>query len=194
MPAADKQQLLIMMCGTLGAGKSHFSRHLAKKIGAKRVNVDAFRRLLFQTVEEWLLPENNKRVYTLLDKHTEKALLDGYSVIRDARHDSRAAREKARCMAAQIGALAIAVWIKTPPDLAIARALARPEAPDTIKLDEDFIKSRARKHAETIEPPDEDELAIEIDGRTTLSEQIMTFENYLSQILTSGNHSHPLSL
>ena len=186
MPLAKKRQLLIIMLGTLGAGKSHFSRHLAKEMGAERLSVDNLRRRLFKSVEEWLQPANNKKVYDLLDKHTEQALAKGNSVIRDSRHDSRSKRDGARELANKTDALTIAVWINTHPELAIDRAMARPEADDTIKLDEDFIRDRSYRHAKEIEPPEDDELAIEIDGRLPLQKQMESFKQQLQNILSIG--------
>lgn len=185
MPPATQRQLLIMMLGTLGAGKSHFARELAKRDDVKRVSVDALRRLLFRGVEDWFHPGNNERVYDLLDKQTQKALDSGCHVIRDSRHDSQRQRQQARELAAETGALAVAVWINTPVNLAIARGLSRPEAPDTAKLDEEFIKDKSRQHSENVEPPGSDELAIEIDGRTTLAEQMAAFESGLAKILSA---------
>ena len=189
MPPTSERQLLIMMLGTLGAGKSRFARELAKRDDTKRVNVDALRRLLFRNVEDWFHPGHNERVYDLLDRHTAKALADGYHVIRDSRHDSKDKRAQARNLAAETGALAVAVWIKTPVDLAIARGLSRPEAPDTVKLSEEFIRSRSKRHAETVEPPGKGELAIEIDGRAGPAEQMAAFESGLTKILAAGERT-----
>ena len=183
MTPREEPQLLIMMMGTLGAGKSHFSRQLAEEIDAERVSVDAFRRQLFRTVEEWLHPGNYRKVYDLLDRRTEEALVTGRHVIRDARHDSRARRQAGGRIAARRGALAVAVWINTPPQVAVGRALNRPEGADTIKLDEEFVKDKAHRHAETVEPPEAGELAIEIDGRLPLEEQLEYFDNRLALIL-----------
>ena len=175
-----------MMMGTLGAGKSHFARQLAEKMDAERVSVDAFRRLLFRTVEEWLHPDGYRKVYDLLDRRTEEALAAGRHVIRDARHDSHAGRQAARRIAARQNALAVAVWINTPPQLAAERALARPESADTVKLDEAFILDRAHRHAGTVEPPASDEPAIEIDGRWPPEEQFEYFDKALALIITGG--------
>ena len=52
MSSVSRQQLLVMMLGTMGSGKSYFARQLAAKIDARRVNADIIRRELFKTYEE----------------------------------------------------------------------------------------------------------------------------------------------
>ena len=58
MSSVSQPQLLVMMLGTMGSGKSAFARQLAVKTSAKRVNADIIRRELFKTYEEWIKPAN----------------------------------------------------------------------------------------------------------------------------------------
>ena len=47
------QQLLVMMIGIPGSGKSFFARQLTEKLNAERLNMDLLRRELFGTQNRW---------------------------------------------------------------------------------------------------------------------------------------------
>ena len=131
-------QLLVMLVGTMGAGKSTFSRQLAERIGAVRVNGDTIRQQLFKDYDEWSRPENKTKIDEILEAQVRRALEAGQSVIRDHRHGSRAKRNESRRMAAECGARSVVAWVQTPVEIAIKRTVARPQASDSIKFEPGF--------------------------------------------------------
>ena len=159
----------------MAAGKSSFSRRLASKIGAQRINADIIRRDLFKTYEEWTKPANKEKVFETLNQHVRQALKAGRSVVRDYQHDSWQEREGVRQMANEFGALSVIVWIKIPAEVAIERAVARPDSPDSIKFDEVFVRDAVKRHLERLEPPTAEESYIEIDGRWPFERQYEAF-------------------
>ena len=164
----------------MAAGKSSFSRQLAAKIGAQRINADIIRRELFKTYEEWTKPANKERVFEVLNQHVRQALKAGRSVIRDYQHDYRQEREEVRQMANEFGALPVIVWIKIPAEVAIERAIARPDSPDSIKFEEAFVRDAVKRHLERLEPPTAGEPYVEIDGCWPFERQYKAFAAFCS--------------
>ena len=175
MALSPDRQLTVIILGTMAAGKSSFSRQLASKIGAQRINADIIRRDLFKTYEGWTKPANKERVFEVLNQRVRQALKAGHSVIRDYQHDSWQEREGVRQMANEFGALPVIVWIKIPAEVAIGRAIIRPDAPDSIKFDEAFIRDAVKRHSERLEPPTAEESYAEIDGRWPFERQYEVF-------------------
>lgn len=100
------RQLLIMMAGPMGSGKTTFARQLAAKRNFQRINADMIRQELFKDYAEWSQPDNKAKVFEILDSRCLQALRAGHSVIRDYQHNSRRGRGRIRAMADEVGALA----------------------------------------------------------------------------------------
>ena len=182
MSSVSQQQLLVMMLGTMGSGKSAFARQLAVKTAAKRVNADIIRRELFKTYEEWIKPANKDQVFKVFNQEVRQLLQAGHSVIRDYQHDKRQDRDETRQMADEFGALPIMVWLKIPAEVAVKRALDRIESPDSIKFDEAFTKDAVKRHLERLEPPEPGELCLEIDSLWPFEKQYQAFAVFCASL------------
>ena len=175
MLPTNGRQFVVMMLGTMASGKSSFSRQLAEKTGARRINADVIRRELFKIYEEWIKPAHREQVFEVLNRQARQALEAGHSVVRDYQHDSRRERDQVRRTADEFGALPIIVWLKIPAEVAVGRAIIRPESPDSVKFDEPFIRDAVKRHLERLEPPASDEPHLVIDGRWPFERQYDAF-------------------
>lgn len=185
-----KQQLLIMMLGVPGSGKSTFARQLAQTLGFQRFSSDAVRTELYGRPDVHVSTETGERVppdlikkldqetFGLLNSRVEQALLSGDSVICDHIHHGRHWRELRARQASLVKALPIMVWIKTPVDLAHKRGMSRKPQADTInETCPNSMRERINKWDKTLDPPLENEVCIEIDGRWRFEEQLSCFTN-----------------
>ncbi len=112
------KQLLIMMIGRPGSGKSHFAKQLAPKLGAVRLNGDHARISLFADPAELANPANNPFVFGALDYAAYEILKAGYGVVYDAQMNYLDYRNKNRELAAQFDTPAVLVWVQAPYDSA----------------------------------------------------------------------------
>lgn len=178
------RQLLIMMMGYPGSGKSFFSRQLAETLGFKRFNADTIRTELYGRPDaQYFIKNTDKIVFGLLNERTEEALKDGYCVIRDHMHHRfHWRKETSRRQAESVGALQIITWIKTPPQLAHKRGLTRKLQKDQrVETCPKKMQSSIERHHNEIDLPTEDELYVEIDGRLNFTDQLKHFVEFCRQ-------------
>lgn len=183
-----QRQLLVMMLGVPGAGKSTFARQAAAALGFKRFSSDALRTELYGRPDVHVSTETGQRVspaevkrlddetFAALDARMEAALAAGYSVICDHIHHRAHWRERRGKQAAAVGALPVMAWIKTPLDLAHERGMTREARDDAInETCSALMREKIDKWHKTMDPPGEEELRIEIDGRWGFAEQLRHF-------------------
>ena len=175
-----------MLLGHPGSGKTHFSKQLAEKIGAVRVNADAMRVSMFGTIEaakafDAETGSLNKLVFGALDYVTVQILKSGNSVISDFQHNEKYIRVQKTQLADENGAKAIVVWIKTPRELAIQRGVERASAIDQLKLTGEKMEALVDKYMAVIEAP-ESEPVITIDGELPFDEQYQSFIQQLREL------------
>jgi len=173
--------ILFTTIGGPGSGKSYFTSNLTQSIPMVRLNNDAMRTALF---DEPMLPENMhnyRTIYGAMDYATRASLQAGMSVIYDANVNQRELREKNVQIAAETGADAITLWVKTPFDVCVQRVTSRNITDEQFRVGSETVK----KHFDSLEEPDDTERVIIIDGTATPDEQIQQFRSQLSQLQDS---------
>ena len=178
-----KRQLLVLMSGVPGSGKSYFSRNLAHTLGFKRFSTDAIRTELFGRPDPQPLEAYNVATFQALNQRVEEALLAGHSVIRDhMQHRSYWREAIGQYQAGLVGAQLMTVWIKTPYDLAHERAMSRElqqdQRTEPCPLD---LQERIDYFHNCIEFTTDDEV-LEIDGRIKFADQLSYFVEFCNQL------------
>jgi len=175
-----------MLLGHPGSGKTHFSKQLAEKIGAVRVNADAMRVSMFGTIEAAKAFDAgtgalNKLVFGALDYVALQILKSGNSVVSDFQHNKKSIRAHTMQIANENGAKAVVVWIKTPREIAIQRGIERAEALDQRKFSDEKMQALVDKSMQLLEAP-EDELVITLDGEMPFDQQYQSFVQQLHDL------------
>ena len=173
------QQLVVILLGWPGSGKSTFSRLLCDRTGAARVNGDLAKAELFGSLiaahdeSDGLRPERHRQAYALVERQAEEYLAAGRHLVRDYNHDLRAARDRSRAHARRHGALPVVAWIWTPPGIAAERFRTRPagrDIPDPAHAGKDIGEAVAK-----LEPPRGDEACVVLDGLARPDDSVSRF-------------------
>ncbi len=170
-----ENQLLVMMLGVPGSGKSYFARNAAEQLGMTRITADEVRHRLYGSIDAARTPERKLAVYNTVNQEMEQALRRGESVVRDNQNNHRTDRDMCRRLAQEVGAHAIIVWVQTPQSLAIQRCVERLATVDQIKLDEETAQDFYNRSMRAIEIPTADEIVIRVDGTASFETQFETF-------------------
>ncbi len=170
---------LLVMLGYPGPGKSFFARQLAKQIQVVRLNGDNARHIMFNSDNERYNPLYKTMVFGALDYATLEILNAGYSVIYDASHNRRSDRQKALRLVKKYGVYPIIIWTQVPRELAKARVQTR-----EVRSDQPVLPmKRFAQLVASLQPPDEQEKAIIIDGTQQFTEQLESFQAQLARFL-----------
>lgn len=174
--------------GLPGSGKSYFARNLSEKFGIVRLNSDAMRMAIFgtrkMTTEIYRNGDRkilNSYVFKAIDYATEMLLANGQSVIQDANHNERSVRKNLEVLAARYNAQAVLVHVKTPKEVAIQRAQERIETNEQRKHTRTEIEATHSRMLAVIDPPEDSELVIVIDGMGSSEEQLASFEQQIGK-------------
>ena len=169
------------MLGVAGSGKSYFSRQLAKRIDAVRINADAFRYSVAETIGA--KPEDTPKEITIAATDWAlRAVLDsGHNIVFYVQHKKHSNRMSTMSIAASAEAKAVLIWVQTPTEIAIERATNREEAPDQRKRSHAAIRKLVERQLSEIEKPKADESYIEIDGTISFEDQFDSFEQQLKR-------------
>ncbi len=173
-------KLFITTMGIPGAGKSHFSKHIAPKIGAVRLNSDSMRNSVFDDPTAIDSTFGNIVVFNAIDYAASEVLRAGYSVVYDAKVNHRNERDKNASIAAKFDATYLNVWVQTPKEIAMERGEKR-----ELRLDQTHISKEdyeLRGYGD-IDSPEDDELVVVIDGTRPFEEQ---YESFKQQLETLG--------
>lgn len=160
--------VLFVSLGAPGSGKSYLATKLCKEYGIVHLRSDEVRKYVFP--KPTYSPEENGRLFSLIDFFAEQFLASGVSVFYDANCTKRAFREKLRRVAKKHKAKYAVLWMQTPLELAIKRAKKRSFHP----VDEIVVRGI---HSE-IEPP-KDEPTVRIDGTSLYKIQKLSLMKFL---------------
>jgi predicted kinase len=178
------QQLLILMLGHPGSGKSYFTRQLAPRLKAVRFNGDHMRVGMFKD-PRLATRDDNPKVFGAIEYAVHEVLKAGYSVVYDAQHNKRVHRHQLEVLAAEFNTLSVVVWIKTPYEVALKRGIEREEKPDQRRKSEAEMRAALDFFIDAIEAPDSNERLITLDGTASFAEQYASFNEQLATFVTS---------
>ncbi len=191
------QQLLVMMIGIPGSGKSFFARQLTEKLNAERLNMDLLRRELFGTKNRWDYKELIKgedfdrvaaaqKARETFDEKLESALKNGQSIVIDASQNRKFYRGLRRNLAAEFGVQTLVVWMSTPEDISIERAITREKTSDQHPfIDREAAEKEINRYLENWDPPQDDEFYIEMDGRISFADQYKKFYELYERVIVA---------
>jgi predicted kinase len=172
---------LFLMLGYPGSGKSYAAEWLAPHMEAVHLRSDDMRLEMFgeerlEFHENW---KYQRQVHGAMQYAARQILISRHPVVYDANHNSRKSRRPMQKIAQELNAIPILVWVKTPLELAKKRVLEREAAGGLKIFDIGFVE----RMAANLQPPEEDELSIELDGQQSAEEQRTSFDSQLASIL-----------
>lgn len=168
--------------GLPGAGKTTVAKILSDLTGAHRISSDEER------IKMWQYPvfseEEHQKLYEYLNSQTELLLKNGRSVVYDANLNRTVHRKEKYELAAKLSVQTILCWVQTPYNLAKTRRIEAVEHHHLVPSHEDPL-SMFERIASVIEPPNEAEKFITLDGTKITPE-------YVAQCLKEyeANESH----
>ena len=114
-PERVANPVFVVVAGLPGAGKSHFSRKLAKRLPCAIVESDVLRKALWQ--EPTYSAEESRRLFSACHRLIEQLLREGIGVILDATSLQERHREQLYRIADRVGVKLIVVWVEAPPEV-----------------------------------------------------------------------------
>ncbi len=103
---------MVVVAGLPGAGKSHFSRKLAGRLGSVVVESDAMRRALWRAPIYG--PQENQRLFRGIHSLIEDLLREGVGVVFDATNLQERHRERLYGIADRLHVKLVLVWVEAP--------------------------------------------------------------------------------
>ena len=197
------QQLLVLLAGVPGSGKSHFASRLERELEAYRLNMDILRGELFGTANRREQHEYNRQAEAGLDSeaierfHNEKRLklveafnkkltgnlADGKSVIIDASQHVRRGRDRNRRIAETFDVPSLLVVVQTPYELAVKRAMERELAADSYPFPtEKEAREEIERYLAEFDYPADNELHVYVNGEDKFTKQKALFLNACRQL------------
>lgn len=113
-------QVMVVLGGLSGTGKSHLAAALAARTGAVLVPSDALRREMLMSAPELAAhppaysDEERRRVYEVARERVRAHLQEGRAVVFDATHLERRERDAARSLAIEARVPELLVWVDAP--------------------------------------------------------------------------------
>lgn len=190
MTGRPDEPLAIVFLGSIGAGKSYFSRQLATRWNAIRLNTDAFRLAWYGSLEDIERndghgSEANKRISRASEYIVQQVLTARQTVIIDAaRYNKREVRRNLAPLVSECGAKLIVVWIDTPRDVASRRVQEREPTREERRLEHLTAEHILNDHFAHFEEPQPDERVVKIDGTVDFETQYQSFEEQLTKLLS----------
>lgn len=172
------KQVLYLMLGYPGSGKTTAAKTIHELSGAVHLWADNIRRERFG--KPTYTHQENLALYDHLNELTAELLAAGNSVVFDTNFNFYKDRRKLAALAAEHGARSVVVWVRTPKDLARARA-TKDAHTQTTRVLGDIPLERFERISSNLQPPREDEACIELDGTKITQDYIRsTLGEYLA--------------
>jgi predicted kinase len=180
------KQLLIMLYGLPGSGKSFFSRQTSELLGMPIISSDRIRYELFEKPS--YSKEEQQIVFNLMTMMLEEYAKVGMSAIFDVSMNRAQDRKSLREFTKKQGMTSMLVWIQADSETCYARAKHR----DGRKADDKFSADMSRDLFDAIEKqmqPPQNEDAIVISGKHLYDSQRNVFLRKLRelQVLSSDD-------
>jgi aminoglycoside phosphotransferase family enzyme/predicted kinase len=173
---------LIVTFGLIASGKSTLANALCEQLGAPVLCADRTRKQLLGVDPEAprreapfvgaYAPEVTERVYATMLARARDVLASGRSVLLDATFSARSQRERARELAAALGARLLFVECRSGRELTLSRVRARAAAPSVSDGREEILDAFAARfeRATELEPGEH----IVVDSARELAESVAT--------------------
>ena len=178
----QKSQLVVILMGYTGSGKSRFARLLSQRIRALWQNSELTSEKLFG--QPYLTdPVKIHETFKYMEHELADAVHGGQSVIRDYTHNKLSQRQGVYRLVAESGdCTVVLVWIKTPKHVAIDRRLTRKETPyqqrglsnDAVAVEKE-AKNLVDEFNRDLQKPGKHEPLIVIDGQLPFEKQYSKF-------------------
>jgi predicted kinase len=166
-----QKPVLYLFVGYPGAGKTTAARLIQKYTGAVHLWADYERQKMFgdPTHSE----DENDIFYTYLNDWTGTLLEQGKSVIFDTNFNFKSDRKHLKAIAEKNDALTQVIWINTPKGLSKKRAVLQSHDQDT-RVYGNMTNTDFERIASHLEPPDESEHPVIIDGSNLDTSALLT--------------------
>jgi predicted kinase len=175
----DGTQVVVLLVGSPGAGKSHFAAHLGPILRAVTLTGDKMKNAIYGSNEEIRRLDDwdgvNNTAYNAIAYSVRQVLAAGCSVVLDADHRSQNTRDLYREMAQEVGAAMLVAHILTRPALARQRALSRTAASIDVAFTEQQYDRVVTGRLSTLDAFANSDLVVEIDGSAAPAEQRGSF-------------------
>ena len=186
------KQLLVMLYGLPGSGKSFFSRQTAELLNIPVISSNRIRYELFE--KPTYSKEEQQIVFNLMMMMLDEYAKAGLSVILDVSLNRMMDRKALREFAKKQGLATVLVWIQSDAETCYARAKHR----DGRKADDKFSVDMARDLFDAVEKqmqPPQNEDAIVISGKHLYDSQRNVFLRKLRELqVLSGDESSATGL
>jgi len=182
------KQLLLLMLGFPGSGKSYFAERLAREMSALHLNSDAMRLAIFGSRDETdriyhsdYRPVLNTYTFGAMNYVAQSVLKAGSSVVYDANNNTRQERLEIIKSLNNSNVQVIVVWVQTSVDVAVRRSVKRRESTTQRQLSAEDASVYIEKIASQIEEPGDEEKVIKIDGVIGFEGQYRQFREQLKK-------------
>lgn len=184
-----KSQLLVMMQGGTGSGKSTFAKALSAKLSAPRLSSDEMGAAMWDGIAEFgqeldtsRSGDNKSLKFNALRYAVGQVLVAGHSVIVDAQHSSVQDRQRFTSLIGDLPVFPVIVWVQTPNDIARDRVLARRPAPGRYIKSSDEIEAAIARSAAKLEMPLNSEYMVTLSGLQPFSQQYADFQGQIIRL------------